>query len=168
MDDRYQAAGTQGLPVQGPHWRHPSSHEPPADFVALRLMLQAGGYTFELTRPEVLAGRHTEADIRLPLPDVSRRHCRFTFARGAWQVCDLNSLNGVFVNGERVHEACLRQGDTVRIGGFTFVVELADGGLSSSSPTADEGQIAGSVLRSIADALPSGTQESPHVKRRAG
>ena len=48
---------------------------------------------------DMLIGRHSQADIRLPLPDVSRRHCRFFFGEGVWQVLDLNSLNGVFLNG---------------------------------------------------------------------
>jgi pSer/pThr/pTyr-binding forkhead associated (FHA) protein len=72
----------------------------------------------------MVIGRHSEADIRLPLPDVSRRHCRFNFRDGAWHVRDLNSLNGTFVNGEQREESLLCHGDTVRIGGFTFLAQL--------------------------------------------
>jgi pSer/pThr/pTyr-binding forkhead associated (FHA) protein len=98
--------------------------EAPANFVPLRLVLQPTGAAINLTRPDVLAGRHSEADIRLPLPDVSRRHCRFVWVEECWQVIDLNSLNGVFVNDEQVLQAPLQQGDRVRIGGFTFIVDL--------------------------------------------
>jgi pSer/pThr/pTyr-binding forkhead associated (FHA) protein len=87
--------------------------------------------------------------VRLPLPDVSRRHCRFVWRDGVWQVIDMNSLNGVFVNGERVQQVPLRTGDMIRLGGFTFRVQLP-GGMSS----AEERATATSVLRSIADALP--------------
>ena len=91
----------------------------------LRLVLQPSGMAVELTWPDVLIGRHSEADLRLPLPDVSRRHCRFLFANGSWQVVDLNSLNGVLVNGQRVPQAVLNQGDSVTIGGFTFTADLS-------------------------------------------
>ena len=75
---------------------------PAPDCVPLRLVLQPGGAVIEVSRPEVLVGRHSEVDVRLPLPDVSRRHCRFVYADGIWRVFDLRSLNGVYVNGERI------------------------------------------------------------------
>jgi pSer/pThr/pTyr-binding forkhead associated (FHA) protein len=78
----------------------------------------------DLTRPELVIGRHTDADVRLPLPDVSRRHCRFVFADQRWHVFDLNSLNGVYVNGERVTQAELHDQDVVRIGSYYFEVHL--------------------------------------------
>ncbi|HYV37887.1 MAG TPA: FHA domain-containing protein, partial [Gemmataceae bacterium] len=68
--------------------------------------------------------RHSAADVRLALPDVSRRHCRFVFSDGSWRVFDLNSLNGVFVNGERLQEATVFHGDRIRIGSLTFECEL--------------------------------------------
>ncbi len=105
--------------LQGPH------KEPfPAGFVPLRLLLLPGGLSIELARPDMLLGRHSSADIRLALPDVSRRHCRFVFEHGSWKVIDLKSLNGVFVNGERMHEAVLYEGDQLRLGSFTFQVRL--------------------------------------------
>jgi pSer/pThr/pTyr-binding forkhead associated (FHA) protein len=90
----------------------------------LRLLLQPGGLCVHIDRPEMIVGRHSQADVRLSLPDISRRHCRFVFTDGSWQVYDLNSLNGVFVNGERLHEAIIRHGDRVRIGSLIFEVEL--------------------------------------------
>jgi pSer/pThr/pTyr-binding forkhead associated (FHA) protein len=60
----------------------------------------------------------------LPLPDVSRRHCRFVWGDGRWQVLDLASLNGLWVNDRQVQHAVLEQGDRIRIGGFSFVVHL--------------------------------------------
>ena len=80
---------------------------PPAEpFVPLRLSIPADGLSVELNKPDVVLGRHSAADVRVGLPDVSRRHCRFVFADNRWQVFDLNSLNGLFVNGERVQQAC--------------------------------------------------------------
>src|SRR5262245_21567758 len=113
-------------PTQGPHVRLHTEVELPPDFVPLRLLLQPSGAVIDVNRPDMLVGRHTEADIRLPLPDVSRRHCRLVFTEGCWQVIDLNSLNGVQVNGEQVLQAPLEQGDLLRIGGFTFSVDLSE------------------------------------------
>lgn len=143
MDHSESSAEAAGLPVTGASWRVRPAFPLPPDFVPLRLVLQPSGASVELTQPDMLLGRHSQADIRLPLPDVSRRHCRFIFSEGVWQVLDLNSLNGVFVNGEPVRQSSVRAGDLLRIGGFTFAVEFA------SPPNADasEGLIRG-IFRS--------------------
>lgn len=97
----------------------------PEDFVPLRLALLPGGMAVELTKAEVTLGRHSNSDVRLALPDVSRRHCRFIFVDANWHVIDLNSLNGTFVNGERVQQVQLKNNDRLRIGGFTFEISIA-------------------------------------------
>jgi pSer/pThr/pTyr-binding forkhead associated (FHA) protein len=122
MDDIRPTLGPAEIP-QGANGTAGKEREP-AGFVPLRLLVQPGGLCVEFNRPDMLVGRHTEADVRLALPDVSRRHCRFRFADGHWQVTDLNSLNGVYVNDERLQEATLCQGDLIRIGSLTFVVDL--------------------------------------------
>lgn len=111
-------------PSAGPQVRLHTESELPPDFLPLRLVLQPSAAVIEVNRPDMIVGRHTEADIRLPLPDVSRRHCRLVFAEGCWQVIDLNSLNGLQVNGEQVLQAPLEQGDLLRIASFTFAVDL--------------------------------------------
>jgi pSer/pThr/pTyr-binding forkhead associated (FHA) protein len=100
--------------------------------------LEASGYVVELTRPETVLGRHSDCDVRLPLPDVSRRHCRFSRKLGAWFVSDLGSMNGVFVNSERVSEAPLKEGDTVGIGGFKFEVRFGNLVSESTATAAHE------------------------------
>jgi pSer/pThr/pTyr-binding forkhead associated (FHA) protein len=127
-------------------WRTPALLPVPEDFVPLRLLLQPSGAVVELTQPDILLGRHSQADVRLPLPDVSRRHCRFLFGQGVWQVIDLNSLNGVFLNGEPVRQATLRQGDLIRIGDFIFAVDLNGADTTARSET--EGLIRGLFKRS--------------------
>jgi pSer/pThr/pTyr-binding forkhead associated (FHA) protein len=118
MDDHRPA---RGFPFQAPREITPPA---PAGFVPLGLVLLPSGMRVDLTKPNTLVGRHSSADVRLPLPDVSRQHCRFIFQHSAWNVLDLDSLNGVFVNNERVQRAVLHQGDRVRVGGFVFQVEL--------------------------------------------
>jgi pSer/pThr/pTyr-binding forkhead associated (FHA) protein len=124
MDDPRLDAEASGRPVQGPHWHRDAAHLPAPMFTPLRLVLQPGGLAVECTRPDLVVGRHSGADIRLPLPDVSRRHCRLLCTEGIWQVIDLNSLNGVFVNGERVRQATLHHQDHLRIGGYLLEVDL--------------------------------------------
>lgn len=97
----------------------------PEDFVPLRLVLVPGGMAVELTKTEVMLGRHSSSDVRLALPDVSRRHCRFIFVDAGWHVIDLSSLNGTFVNGQRVQQVQLKHSDRLRIGGFTFEIHIA-------------------------------------------
>jgi pSer/pThr/pTyr-binding forkhead associated (FHA) protein len=96
----------------------------PDGFIPLRLALGVGGMSVTLTRPDMLLGRHSDADIKLPLPDVSRRHCRFIWTEGEWRVHDLQSTNGVFVNEDRVTVSNLCHDDQIRIGSYVFTVQL--------------------------------------------
>jgi pSer/pThr/pTyr-binding forkhead associated (FHA) protein len=121
MDDNSSPLGAPSLSLQ--KTTGPDSLLP-VEFVPLILILLPRGVRLELTKPDMLMGRHSDMDVRLPLPDVSRRHCRFVFTRSGWQVIDLNSLNGVHVNGKRVTHATLHHQDKLRVGGFTFEVQL--------------------------------------------
>jgi pSer/pThr/pTyr-binding forkhead associated (FHA) protein len=137
-------------------------HTPAADagFVPLRLMVQGSEIGVDLTLPDLVVGRHTDTDVRLPLADVSRRHCRFVFAEGRWQVFDLNSLNGVYVNGERVSHAVLQNHDIVRIGSYSFEVDTEAAGktmrLDAGAPLRSP-----LILQRIQSLLPP-AEENPH------
>jgi pSer/pThr/pTyr-binding forkhead associated (FHA) protein len=61
-------------------------------------------------------GRSTAADIVLDDASVSRRHAVIVHRGGRTMILDDRSLNGVFVNGERVGEAVLNDGDGIAIG----------------------------------------------------
>jgi hypothetical protein len=155
MDHSEPSDEAAGLPVHGTPWRSRAALPVPADFVPLRLVLQPSGASIELTQPDMMIGRHSQADIRLPLPDVSRRHCRFLFGAGDWQVHDLNSLNGVFLNGELIRQATVRPGDLLRIGGFTFAVEL-----SGTEPQAAEDDASEGLLRNLFKTLSAPSRRS--------
>lgn len=92
----------------------------------LRLISFPAGHPIEAEGPSVLVGRHSQADIRLPMSDVSRHHCRLVHESGGWRVIDLESTNGTFVNGERVREAVLKVGDHLKIAGFEFELPAED------------------------------------------
>jgi pSer/pThr/pTyr-binding forkhead associated (FHA) protein len=71
----------------------------------------------ELGEEEVFIGRSPRCDIHLPLENVSRRHARVVFRNEEYHVEDLNSTNGVYVNGIRVEKCVLRNNDQIVIGG---------------------------------------------------
>ena len=77
---------------------------------AHRVVRLGGGWT--------RIGRSLKADIRFDDPTVSRRHAMLHRAEGVARVLDDRSLNGVFVNGERVDMRTLADGDEVAIGRF--------------------------------------------------
>jgi pSer/pThr/pTyr-binding forkhead associated (FHA) protein len=73
-------------------------------------------------------GRSPAADILLDDPSVSRRHAVVVHRGGRTVLLDDRSLNGVFVNGDRVGEAALRDGDTIAIGHVSLrYVEVTGG-----------------------------------------
>lgn len=67
------------------------------------------------------AGRHPESDIFLDDITVSRRHVEFVREGGGYTLRDVGSLNGTYVNRERIEEARLTSGDEVQIGKFKLV-----------------------------------------------
>src|SRR6478672_1466610 len=76
-------------------------------FTPLRLRREMSGEIVEIARTAAVIGRHTEADLRLVDPDVSRRHCRIGVEDGMWRIVDLESTNGIYLNGVRLTEANL-------------------------------------------------------------
>ena len=79
------------------------------------------GARFLLDDQEVAAGRHPDSDIFLDDVTVSRKHALFVSADDGYLVRDSGSLNGTYVNRERIDEAPLHQGDEVQIGKFRLV-----------------------------------------------
>lgn len=79
------------------------------------------GARFLLDAQEVSAGRHPDSDIFLDDVTVSRRHAVFASEAADYLVRDVGSLNGTYVNRERIDQAVLDQGDEVQIGKFRLV-----------------------------------------------
>jgi pSer/pThr/pTyr-binding forkhead associated (FHA) protein len=76
------------------------------------------GARFLLDSQVTTAGRHPDADIFLDDVTVSRRHVNFIKYDGGFEVIDAGSLNGTYVNGDRVDSVRLRTGNEVQIGKF--------------------------------------------------
>jgi pSer/pThr/pTyr-binding forkhead associated (FHA) protein len=79
------------------------------------------GSRFLLDKDLTTAGRHPESDIFLDDVTVSRRHAEFQRETDKFLVRDVGSLNGTYLNRERIDEASLSNGDEVQIGKFRLV-----------------------------------------------
>src|ERR671914_3118305 len=80
------------------------------------------GSKFFLDADSTRVGRHPESDIFLDDITVSRRHAEIRRGQGGFSLHDVGSLNGTYVNRERVEGADLRSGDEIQIGKFKLVV----------------------------------------------
>lgn len=106
--------------------------------------------SFSVTRDMTVIGRREDCDLRIPLGDVSRKHCRMILDGDTIKVEDLGSSNGTYRNGERVQQTELTAGDTLQIGPVVFVVQVdgypADEDLTPvtvQTATAGNGEAAG-------------------------
>ena len=79
------------------------------------------GSRFLLDAETTTAGRHPESDIFLDDVTVSRRHAEFVREGGGFVVRDVGSLNGTYLNRERIDAAGLAGGDEVQIGKYRLV-----------------------------------------------
>jgi pSer/pThr/pTyr-binding forkhead associated (FHA) protein len=79
------------------------------------------GSKFVLEGETTKAGRHPESDIFLDDITVSRRHAEFVRKDNGYVVRDVGSLNGTYLNRERIDDAALQNGDEVQIGKFKLV-----------------------------------------------
>ncbi|BBC38121.1 uncharacterized protein SGFS_094150 [Streptomyces graminofaciens] len=80
------------------------------------------GSRFLLDSDLTTAGRHPQSDIFLDDVTVSRRHVEFRRGQdGSFKVADVGSLNGTYVNRERIDEVALSNGDEVQIGKYRLV-----------------------------------------------
>jgi pSer/pThr/pTyr-binding forkhead associated (FHA) protein len=79
------------------------------------------GSRFALTADVVTAGRHPDSDVFLDDVSVSRRHAEFRRVGTGFEVVDVGSLNGTYVNLEPVESSALASGDEIQIGKFRLV-----------------------------------------------
>ncbi len=90
------------------------------------------GSRFLLDRDTTTIGRHPDSHIFLDDVTVSRRHAEVVRVDGVMQVHDLGSLNGSYVNSERVEDATLATGDEVQIGRFKLLFVGSHGGAEAT------------------------------------
>lgn len=89
----------------------------PAQLVAL-----SDGPSILIDKPILLLGRHPECDVQIESRKISRRHCCIAQVNDYLVVRDLDSTNGIRINGVRVVEGRLNSGDEVMIGNHRYQV----------------------------------------------
>jgi len=114
------------------------------------VMFRADGErrSFSVVRDMTVIGRREDCDLRIPLGDVSRKHCRLIRDGDTIRIEDLGSSNGTYHNGVRIQEAELSPGDVIRVGPVDFVVQI-DG-----VPADDELQPAAAAPAGADSAMP--------------
>lgn len=91
--------------------------------------------TWELFRDEVVVGRAIDADIPINSTDLSRKHIALKrSAHGQYTVTDLESRNGVYLNGVKVHSALLHDGDNLQLGTVVLVFHEGRGKAAGGAP----------------------------------
>src|SRR6476646_10829108 len=90
---------------------------------------QGGEFPLKMNR-QVTIGRSSELDMVLVEDMVSRKHAKITVGPGKVLIEDLGSTNGTFVNGEKIRQARLKEGDRILIG--TSILKLIEQGANTA------------------------------------
>lgn len=91
-----------------------------------RRWIEINGTRHQISRPTLVLGRSTEADVRIDDPGVSRKHCEIRVGTPA-TIQDLGSTNGIVVDGQHTTRATLRDGSRIVVGSTTIVYRQAEG-----------------------------------------
>ncbi|MEU0299818.1 DUF3662 and FHA domain-containing protein [Streptomyces sp. NPDC006175] len=116
-------AGRPGGPSSD--WRPPAASSPMPD-AQVRRWIEINGTRHQISRPTLVMGRSTDADVRIDDPGVSRRHCEIRTGTPS-TIQDLGSTNGIVVDGQHTTRATLRDGSRIVVGSTTIVYRQAEG-----------------------------------------
>ena len=97
------------------------------------LIPTGGGDNIPLIRDRLTIGRRESCDICLRFPNISGLHCELEFQDGIWVIRDLGSKNGVKVNGVKIKQKQLRDGNEIAIANRVFVIRYKMRGGSQNS-----------------------------------
>ncbi|MFI6147075.1 DUF3662 and FHA domain-containing protein [Streptomyces sp. NPDC051109] len=116
-------------PPPGAPARRPGAAGPapvPAGGANRRHWIEINGTRHQISRPTLVLGRSTEADVRIDDPGVSRRHCEIRTGTPS-TIQDLGSTNGIVVDGQHTTRATLRDGSRIVVGSTTIIYRQAEG-----------------------------------------
>ena len=123
------------------------------------------GKSFALTRPELIIGRVEDNDIVIEHRSVSRNHAKILYDGRTHKIIDLQSANGILVNGEEYAMTDLRQGDLIELGHVRFRFVPADEPFHPSAEEAQEMTSAG-VAPPPSSPAASQSDEPLDIRRR--
>jgi pSer/pThr/pTyr-binding forkhead associated (FHA) protein len=104
---------------------------PPAPATGMLIVTRGPntGSEFVLEHVITTAGRHPDSDIFLDDVTVSRRHVEIERSPSGWIVRDVGSLNGTYLNGDRIDgDAPIHNGDELQVGKFKLIFVAGQGG----------------------------------------
>ncbi|MFD3352293.1 FhaA domain-containing protein [Streptomyces fradiae] len=137
----YPPAGAPPMPAAPPPGGAPGAHRAGAGAAAhrppgasghlpgagqVRRWIEINGTRHQISRPTLVLGRSTDADVRIDDPGVSRRHCEIRTGTPS-TIQDLGSTNGIVVDGQHTTRATLRDGSRIVVGSTTIVYRQAEG-----------------------------------------
>ncbi|GAB2928870.1 MULTISPECIES: DUF3662 and FHA domain-containing protein [unclassified Streptomyces] len=106
--------------------RRPPAASGPGPDARTRRWIEINGTRHQISRPTLVMGRSTDADVRIDDPGVSRRHCEIRTGTPS-TIQDLGSTNGIVVDGQHTTRATLRDGSRIVVGSTTIVYRQAEG-----------------------------------------
>ncbi|MFF7388771.1 FhaA domain-containing protein [Streptomyces scabiei] len=123
--------GAPPMPATPPPGGRPAplGQRPPASPAGggrTRYWIEINGTRHQISRPTLVLGRSTEADVRIDDPGVSRRHCEIRTGTPS-TIQDLGSTNGIVVDGQHTTRATLRDGSRIVVGSSTIIYRQAEG-----------------------------------------
>jgi pSer/pThr/pTyr-binding forkhead associated (FHA) protein len=81
--------------------------------------------SFSIPREVTIVGRREDCDLRIPVSEVSRKHCKFIKDGDVLRVEDMGSSNGTYHNGQRIQGSMeVHPGDSIEVGPVIFVVQI--------------------------------------------
>ncbi|MFF1920754.1 FhaA domain-containing protein [Streptomyces sp. NPDC058221] len=115
-----------GRPAAPASDRRPPATPSPLPNSQVRRWIEINGTRHQISRPTLVMGRSTDADVRIDDPGVSRRHCEIRTGTPS-TIQDLGSTNGIVVDGQHTTRATLRDGSRIVVGNTTIVYRQAEG-----------------------------------------
>ncbi|MET8765552.1 DUF3662 and FHA domain-containing protein [Streptomyces sp. NPDC004658] len=123
------SAPPPGTRPGGYGYPQPATQRPaaaPMSGARTRYWIEINGTRHQISRPTLVLGRSTDADVRIDDPGVSRRHCEIRTGTPS-TIQDLGSTNGIVVDGQHTTRATLRDGSRIVVGSTTVIYRQAEG-----------------------------------------
>jgi hypothetical protein len=102
-------------------------------------LIVGGSENFSLEKSVIDIGRHSENDLILNEPHVSRHHAQLRAINKRYVIFDVGSTGGLFINGKKISQATLQPGDVIRIGmvNLIFVQDITSENPTTAIPIED-------------------------------
>ncbi len=125
-----------------------------------------GGDPIPLLKASLVIGRRENCDIILRFGNVSGQHCQLYLENGYWYVQDLNSSNGVKINGTRVMRRRIDPNDELTVAKHKYKLCYSPVDLGAKgAPPSDEADYANIMGRSLLEAAGLSKKKLPDSKK---